>query len=269
MAKAVNPAEDKMHLCNNPRTSVDLRGFSLALPMNFHSGIFKGRKEDILVPSQKVLENKKAIVAQLTERFQNAQAGVLADYRGLTVEQDTALRVKLREAGVEYTVVKNNLTRFAANEAGLSELDEVLHGPTAIATSNDDVVAPAKVLCDFAKDNEALEIKGGFVDGKVISLDEVKTYASIPSKEVLISKMLGSLLSPIGALARTLQAIVDEEAVPGATAGKEAEEAAPAEEAPAVEEAAAEEAPATEEAAPAEEAPAAEEAAPAEEPAAE
>lgn len=209
------------------------------------------------MPSQKVLENKKAIVAQLTERFQNAQAGVLADYRGLTVEQDTALRVKLREAGVEYTVVKNNLTRFAANEAGLSELDEALHGPTAIATSNDDLVAPAKVLVEFAKENEALEIKAGFVDGKVISLDEVKTYASIPSKEVLISKMLGSMLSPIGALARTLQAIVDEEAVPGANAGKE--EAAPAEE-----DAPAEEAPATEEAAPA-----AEEAAPAEEPAAE
>lgn len=227
------------------------------------------------MPSQKVLENKKAIVAQLTERFQNAQAGVLADYRGLTVEQDTALRVKLREAGVDYTVVKNNLTRFAANEAGLSELDEALHGPTAIATSNDDVVAPAKVLVEFAKENEALEIKAGFVDGKVISLDEVKTYASIPSKEVLISKMLGSMLSPIGALARTLQAIVNEEAVPGANAGKEA---APAEEAPAVEEApVAEEAPATEEAAPAAEeapateeaAPAAEEAAPAEEPAAE
>ena len=117
------------------------------------------------MPSQKVLESKKAIVAQLTERFQNAQAGVLADYRGLTVEQDTALRVKLREAGVEYTVLKNNLTRFAANAAGLEELDPVLHGPTAVATSTDDVVAPAKVLVEFAKENEALEIKGGFVDG--------------------------------------------------------------------------------------------------------
>ncbi len=198
------------------------------------------------MPSQKVLENKKAIVTQLTERFQNAQAGVLADYRGLTVEQDTALRVKLREAGVEYTVLKNNLVRFAAKEAGLDELDSVLHGPTAIATSNDDVVAPAKVLVDFAKDNEALEIKGGFVDGKVISLDEVKVYAAIPNRETLISKMLGSLQSPIGKLARTLQAIVDEGAVAG-------QNAAPAEEAaPAVEEAPAEEAPAVEEA-PAEE----------------
>ena len=209
------------------------------------------RKEDVTLPSQKVLESKKAIVAQLTERFQNAQAGVLADYRGLTVEQDTALRVKLREAGVEYTVLKNNLTRFAVNAAGLEELDPILHGPTAIATSTDDVVAPAKILVEFAKDNEALELKGGFVNGKVISLDEVKTYASIPSKEELISKMLGSLQAPISKLARTLQAIVDEEATPGKAA---AEEAAPAE------------APAAEDVAPVAEdaAPAAEEAAPAE-----
>ncbi len=210
------------------------------------------------MPSQKVLENKKAIVEQLKERFQSAQAGVLADYRGLTVEQDTALRVKLREAGVDYTVLKNSLMRFAANETGLSELDPILHGPTALATSTTDVVAPAKVLVDFAKENDALEIKGGFVDGKVISLEEVKTYAAIPSKEVLISKMLGSLLSPIGALARTLQAIVDEEAVPGAN---KAEEAPAAEEVVAAE-VAPEEAPAAEEAAPAEEvteAPAAEE----------
>lgn len=197
------------------------------------------------MPSQKVLENKKAIVAQLTERFQNAQAGVLADYRGLTVEQDTALRVKLREAGVEYTVLKNNLTRFAANAAGLEELDPILHGPTAVATSVADVVAPAKVLVDFAKDNEALELKGGFVNGKVISLDEVKVYAAIPSKEVLISKMLGSLQSPISKLARTLQAIVDEEATPGKKAAEEApaEAAAPVEEAPAAEAAPAEDAP--------------------------
>ena len=213
------------------------------------------------MPSEKVLESKKAIVAQLTERFQNAQAGVLTDYRGLTVEQDTALRVKLREAGVEYTVLKNNLTRFAANAAGLEGLDSVLKGPTAVATSTDDVVAPAKILVEFAKANEALEIKGGFVNGQVISLEEVKTYASIPSKEELIAKMMGSMQSPISALVRTLQAIVDEQAVPGQAKAEEApaEEAAPAaEEAPAVEEAPAEEA-ATEEApaeAPAEEAPA-------------
>ena len=184
------------------------------------------------MPSEKVLENKKAMVKQLTERLQNAQAGVLADYRGLTVEQDTELRRKLREANVEYTVLKNSIIRFAAKEVGLEDLDSVLEGPTAIATSNDDVISPAQVLCDFAKGNDLLEIKAGFVEGKVISIDEVKQYASIPSKEVLISKMMGSLQSPISKLARTLQAIVTEEAVPG---GKAEETAAPAEEAPASE----------------------------------
>ena len=178
------------------------------------------------MPSEKVLENKKAMVKQLTERLQNAQAGVLADYRGLTVEQDTELRRKLREANVEYTVLKNSIIRFAAKEVGLEDLDSVLEGPTAIATSNDDVISPAKVLCDFAKGNDLLEIKAGFVEGKVISIDEVKQYASIPSKEVLISKMMGSLQSPISKL------IVTEEAVPG---GKAEETAAPAEEAPAAE----------------------------------
>ena len=159
------------------------------------------------MPSAKVLENKKAVVAALTERLKNAQAGVIADYRGLTVAQDTELRTKLREAGVEYTIVKNTLTRFAANEVGLEGLDPILHGPTALATNSNDVVAPAKVLVDFAKNNEQLEIKAGFVDGKVISVDEVKVYASIPSKEVLIAKMLGSLQAPIGNLVRTLDAI--------------------------------------------------------------
>ena len=159
------------------------------------------------MPSAKVLESKKAIVAELTERLKNAQAGVIADYRGLTVAQDTELRNKLREAGVEYTIVKNTLTRFAANEVGLEGLDPVLHGPTALATSDSDVVAPAKVLVEFAKANEQLEIKGGFVDGKVIDVNEVKVYASIPNKETLIAKMLGSLQAPIGNLVRTLDAI--------------------------------------------------------------
>lgn len=159
------------------------------------------------MPSEKVLNDKKAVVAALVERLKGAQAGVIADYRGLTVAQDTELRKKLREAGVEYTIVKNTLTRFAANEVGLGELDPVLHGPSALATSTDDVVAPAKVLVEFAKDNEQLEIKAGFVDGKVIDVNEVKVYASIPSKEVLISKMLGSLQAPIGKLVRTLDAV--------------------------------------------------------------
>lgn len=161
------------------------------------------------MPSEKVLNSKKEAVAALVERLKGAQAGVIADYRGLTVEQDTQLRNKLREAGVQYTVIKNSIIRFAANEVGLEELDPVLHGPSAIATSADDVVAPARVLVDFAKENEALEIKAGFVDGKVIDIDGVKMYAAIPSKEVLISKMMGSLQAPISKLARTLVAVAD------------------------------------------------------------
>lgn len=163
------------------------------------------------MPSEKILNEKKAVVSALVEKLQNAQAGVIADYRGLSVAQDTELRKKLREVGVEYTVVKNTLTRFAANEVGLNELDPVLHGPSALATSATDVVAPAKVLVEFAKDNEQLEIKAGFVDGKVIDVNEVKVYASIPSKEVLISKMLGSLQAPIGNLVRTLDAVAKKE----------------------------------------------------------
>ena len=163
------------------------------------------------MPSEKTLNEKKAVVSALVDRLKNAQAGVIADYRGLTVAQDTELRKKLREAGVEYTIVKNTLTRFAANEVGLNDLDPILHGPSALATSTTDVVAPAKILVEFAKDNEQLEIKAGFVDGKVIDANEVKVYASIPSKEVLISKMLGSLQAPIGSLVRTLDAIAKKE----------------------------------------------------------
>ena len=216
------------------------------------------------MPNASVLEQKKAAVAELIEKLKAAQAGVLVDYRGLTVEEDTKLRAKLREAGVEYKVVKNTLTRFAIKEVGYEEMDEQLNGPTSLAISAEDPVAPAKVISDFAKTNENLTIKAGFLDGKVISLDEIKTLANTPSREVLIAKIMGSLNSPISALARTLQALIDNGVEPAdivSGASSEAvEEAAPAEEAqveaPVAEEAPVEEAPA------AEEAPVAEEAAP-------
>ena len=219
------------------------------------------------MPSANVLEQKKQVVAELVETLKSAQAGVLVDYRGITVEQDTKLRTKLREAGVEYKVVKNTLTRFAANEVGFQELDEQLNGPTALAVSTTDAVAPAKVISDFAKEVETLQIKAGFVDGKVISLDEVKQLANTPSREVLIAKIMGSLNAPISKLVRTLQALVDNGVEPADinNAAPVAEEAAPvAEEAAPVAE---ETAPTAEEAAPAAEeaAHAAEEAAPAEE----
>ena len=210
------------------------------------------------MPSQKILEEKKQIVSSLAEQLKTAVSGVLVDYCGLTVEQDTQLRNKLREAGVEYKVIKNTLTRFAAKEVGFDELDSVLNGPTSLAISMTDEVTPAKVLAEFAKTNEQLEIKAGFLDGKVLSIEEVKKLAATPNRETLIAKMLGSLNAPISNLARTLQALVDNGVEPADIKIEKAEETteAPAEEvaeAPAAEEAPAEEAP-TEEA-PAEEAP--------------
>ncbi len=213
------------------------------------------------MPNEKVLEAKKAQVAQLTETLQNAATGVLIDYRGLTVEEDTKLRNDLRAAGVNYFVVKNTLLRLAANQVGLEELDGILHGPTALAVS-EDPVAPAKILFDFAKDNEKVEIKSGFMDGKVMSMDELTTLAKTPSKETLIAKIMGSLNAPVSNLVRLLNTIAEGgEEIADLIAKKNGEAVAeaaeaPAEEAPAAE--AVEETPAQEEA-PVEEAPAAEE----------
>ena len=178
------------------------------------------------MPSEKILEQKKQIVSELTDKMQKAVAGVLVDYRGLTVEEDTKLRNELRAAGVEYSVVKNTLTRFAANEIGYTEFHPVLNGPTAMALSFTDVVAPAKVLVEFAKKNENLEIKAGFIEGKVASIDEIKALADLPSKEVLIAKLLGSMSSPLQGFvnvlngnltgfARVLNALAEKKAAAG------------------------------------------------------
>lgn len=202
------------------------------------------------MPSEKVLEAKKAQVVEIIEAIKGATTGVLVDYRGLTVEEDTKLRNDLRAAGVRYFVVKNTLLRLAANETGLSELDSILHGPTAIALS-EDAVAPAKVISDFAKDNEKFEIKSGFMDGKVLSMDEISQLAKTPNKETLIAKMMGSLNSPISGLARLLSTIAEGGVEISDLIAKKAAEAAPAETPAETAEAA--EAP---EAAPAEETPA-------------
>jgi len=216
------------------------------------------------MPNAKVLESKKAQVAEITEALKNAATGVLVDYRGLTVDEDTKLRNQLREAGVNYFVVKNTLLRLAANQVGLEELDSILHGPTALAVS-EDPVAPAKILFDYAKQNDKMEIKSGFMDGKVMSMDELTTLAKTPSKETLIAKIMGSLNAPASNLVRLLNTIVEGGEEIADLIAKKAGEAK--EEAPAVEA----EAPAAEEAAPVaeatEEAPAAEAEAPAEEPA--
>lgn len=161
------------------------------------------------MPSAKILESKKTAVANLVEELKGAAAGVIVDYRGLTVEEDTELRTKFRAAGVKYTVVKNSILGFAAKEVGLEGLDEVLHGPTALAYHTEDMVAPAKVFSDFVKDHEIVSFKSGFMEGKVMTLDEVKVLASTPSKETLIAKMMGSLQSPVSGLVRLLNTIVE------------------------------------------------------------
>ena len=153
---------------------------------------------------------KQAIVAELKEKLTGAKGAVLVNYRGLTVAQDTKLRRQLREAGVDYRVVKNTMTRIDAQEAGLEGLDVYLEGPTAMAISTTDPVAPAKIITDFVKEHklQVLEVKAGLVEGNVIDENGVKALASLPSREVLIAKMLGSMQSPITGLVNVLQGSV-------------------------------------------------------------
>ena len=179
------------------------------------------------MPNAKVLSEKQAIVADLTNKLQNAAAGVLVDYKGITVAEDTALRAELRKNNVEYAVVKNTLLQFAVNNCGMNELDSLLNGATALAICHDDPVAPARVVNDFAKKIDGrFEIKGGFMDGKVMPLNEVLALANIPPLPVLQAQVLGTMLAPISGLACVLKQIAEKQ---GAPAG------APAEEAPAAE----------------------------------
>lgn len=158
------------------------------------------------MPSEKILQQKKELVQKLSEKLSSATSGILVDYRGLTVAEDTELRSQLRKADVEYKVVKNNLTRFAAKESGYEELKPYLKGPTSIALTYDDPVAAAKVLIGFSKKNEALEVKAGFIEGEIIDVDEIKRLASLPSKEELIAKVVGGFNAPIYGLANVLNA---------------------------------------------------------------
>ena len=202
------------------------------------------------MPSAKVLEQKQQAVAALVERLNASCAGVIVDYKGITVTDDTALRKELREAGVEYTVVKNTLLRLAIASTELNGLETVLDGTTAIATSADDYVAAARILSKFADTHKNFTIKNGFIDHDVIDMAKIAGLAKLPSREVLLAQVLGAFQAPIAAFARAVQAIVDkggeapaDEAAPAAEEAPAAE-AAPAEEAPAAEAPAAEEAPA-------------------------
>ena len=170
------------------------------------------------MPSQLVLEQKKAAVAALTEQFKNSCVGVVVDYKGISVADDTALRKELREAGVKYSVVKNSILNFAAQNAGLEGLEEVFTGTTAIATSEDDYAAGARILGKYAEGHDNFKIKGGFMDGKVVDLATVEALSKLPSREVLLATVLGAFNAPIAAFARAVQAIVDKdgEAAPAA-----------------------------------------------------
>ena len=158
------------------------------------------------MPSAKVLKEKKQVVSDIIERLKSSAAGVFVDYCGLTVEEDTDLRNKMREAGVEYTVIKNTMLRFAINELDMQELDPILNGPTALATSETDLVAAAKVIANFAKDNENMQVKAGFVEGNILKPEEVDKLAKLPSKEELVAMSLRGLQAPIAGFANVLNA---------------------------------------------------------------
>ena len=167
------------------------------------------------MPNAKVLSEKQAVVADLTNKLQNAAAGVLVDYKGITVAEDTALRAELRKNNVEYAVVKNTLLQFAVNNCGMNELDSLLNGTTSLAICHDDPVAPARVVNDFAKKiDDRFEIKGGFMDGKAMPLNEVLALANIPPLPVLQAQVLGTMLAPISALAFVLKQIAENQGAP-------------------------------------------------------
>ncbi|WP_405130871.1 50S ribosomal protein L10 [Paenibacillus sp. FSL H8-0317] len=159
----------------------------------------------------KVIQAKQESVDAVTAKLRESVTTVVVDYRGLNVAQVTELRKQLREAGIEFQVLKNSLLRRAAVAAELTELDSVLTGPTAIAFSVDDVVAPAKILNDFAKKNDALELKGAVVEGRVIGVEEVKALAELPSRDGLLSMLLSVLQAPVRNFALAVKAVAEKE----------------------------------------------------------
>ena len=177
------------------------------------------------MPSKVILEKKQQVVAELSAQIKESVSGVLVNYQGITVDADTAMRKELREAGVDYKVVKNSLTGRACEDAGYGEMKQYLSGMTAIAISKDDAVAPAKILKKYADKVKSFQILAGYVDGAVVDEATVNALADIPSRETLIAKFLGSIQSPLYGFAYAIQAIVD----------KSGEAPAPAEEAPAAE----------------------------------
>lgn len=161
--------------------------------------------------SQAAIAKKQAIVEDVTVKFTDAASVVIVDYRGLTVDQVTELRKQLREAGVEMKVIKNSILSRAAEAANLPGLGDVFKGPTAVAFSNEDVIAPAKIINDFAEKAEALEIKGGIIEGKVSSKEEIEALATLPNREGMLSMLLSVLQAPVRNVAYAVKAVAEKE----------------------------------------------------------
>ncbi len=157
-----------------------------------------------------VIDQKKQVVDEITEKLRNSLTTIVVDYRGLDVSEVTELRKQLREAGVDFKVYKNTMIRRATAETELTELDEHLVGPTAVAFSPEDVIAPAKVLYNFAKDHKDLEIKTGVIEGKVATVDQINALAELPSREGLLSMLLSVLQAPVRNFALAVKAVADQ-----------------------------------------------------------
>ncbi|HOO61674.1 MAG TPA: 50S ribosomal protein L10 [Bacillota bacterium] len=188
------------------------------------------------MPSQKILDAKKQVVSNLVAEYKNAQSFVFVDARGLTVEEDTAMRAEFRKNNVKYNVLKNTTLSITFKELGVEGLDEDFKGPTAIAYSTEDLIAPAKIAKQYADKYEKMTIKGGVIENKRASVDEVNTLASIPTKEVLCGQIVYGMLFPITKLAMLVKAVAEKQEANGDAAPVAAEEA-PVAEAPVAEEA--------------------------------
>jgi len=194
------------------------------------------------MPNAKVLSEKQAVVSELVDRIKASGSGVFVDYKGITVAEDTELRAELRKNEVNYSVIKNTLCRRAINELGMTELDEILNGTTSLATADGDPIAPFRVINDYAKKfgDEKFNIKAAYMDGKVLSMQEINEISALPSKDALYAKVLGTMLAPITSLAVVLGQIVEKgggsvEAAPEAAEAPAAEAPAAEAEAPAAE----------------------------------
>ena len=182
------------------RPCVLRKGFSLSDIRDEKRGVLK-------MSNAKILESKKTVVANIKEKFDKAQTVVLVDYRGLTVAEDTELRNQLRQAGVEYCVLKNTMINLATKDMGFDQLSAHLEGPTAVAFGYEDMIAPAKILSDFSKAKKKMTIKCGICDGDYLDEAGVQALANLPSKEVLIAKIMGSMMSSVSKFVYCVEAL--------------------------------------------------------------